>query len=64
MGRNYDVISIFLKKNILRRHGVALSANIIKIVTMFIKTILKNSRKIRITTNYVSEWNVYLYFLI
>ena len=64
MGRNYDVISFFLKKIILRRAGVALSVKIMKIVTMFIKTILKNSRKIRITRNYVSKWNVYLYFLI
>ena len=39
-------------------------ANIIKIVTMFIKTILKDSRKVGRIRNYVYKWNLYLDFLI
>ena len=54
--RNYDAITFFLKKNfILRRSGVAIFAGIIKIVTIFIKTILKDSRKVRRIRNYVSK---------
>ena len=52
MGRNF----------VLRRPGVAIFADIIKIVTMFIKRIYKDLRKIRRIRNYVSKWN--LYFLI
>ena len=39
MDKNYDVI-------ILRRPGVVVFTDIIKIVTMFIKTITKYSRKV------------------
>ena len=49
---------------ILRRPGVAIFAEIIKIVNMFLKTILKDSRKVRRIRNYASEWNLYLYLLI
>ena len=56
--------TFFQKTFILRRPGVAIFADIIKIVTMFIKTILKDSRKVRRIRNYVSKWNLYLYFLI
>ena len=50
---------------ILRRPRVAIFAEIIKIVTMFIKQIFKDSRKkvIRIR-NYVSKRKLCLYFLI
>ena len=44
--------------------GVAISADIIKILTIIIKKILKHSRRIRMIRNYVSKWNLYLYFLI
>ena len=64
MDRNYDVITFFQNTFILRRPGVAIFADIIKIVTMIIKTILKDSRKVRRITDYVSKWNLYLYFLI
>ena len=47
MDTNYDVISFFQKTFILRRLGVAIFADIIKIVTIFIKTIPKDSRKVR-----------------
>ena len=53
----------FQKILILRRPGVAIFADIIKIVITFIKTILKYSRKVRKSRSYVSKWNLYLYFL-
>ena len=49
---------------ILRRPRVAIFADIIKIVTMFIKTIFKDSKKIKRIRNYVSKCNLYLYFSI
>ena len=48
---------------ILRRPGVAIFADIIKIVTMFIKTIIKDSRKVKRIRNYESKSKLYLYFL-
>ena len=54
----------FQKLFILRKPGVAIFADIIKIVTMFIKTILKDSRKVKRISDYVSKWNLYLHFLI
>ena len=45
MDKNYDVIT-FQKTFVLRRAGVANFADIIKIATMFIKTIFKNWRKL------------------
>ena len=44
MDRNNDVKTSFSKIIFLRRHGVAIFADIIKIVTIFFKTILKDSR--------------------
>ena len=64
MNRNYDVITFFQKPFILRRPGVAIFADIIKLVSMFIKTILKNSGKVLKIRNYVSKSNLYLSFLI
>ena len=47
MDKNYGVI-IYLKNTfILRRPDVAILADIIKILTFFIKTILKDSRKVK-----------------
>ena len=46
------------------RPGVAIFTDIIIIITMFIKTIFKDSRKVKRTRNYASECNLYLYFLI
>ena len=63
MGRNYDAITFFQNIFVLRP-GEAIFADIIKIVTMFIKATLKDSRKVRRIRNYVSKWNLYLYFLI
>ena len=44
--------------------GVAIFADIIKIITRFIKKIFKDSRKVTRIRNYVSKCNLYLYFLI
>ena len=54
----------FQKIFILRKAEAAFFAGIIKILAIFIKTILKDSRKVRRIRSYVSEWNLYLYFLI
>ena len=58
MDRNDDPISFFQKIFILRRPGVAIFADIIKILTMFIKKIFKDSRKVRRVRKYVSKWNL------
>ena len=55
---------LFQNTVILRRPGVAIFANIIKIVTIFIKTIFKDSRKVKRIRKYVLKCNLYLYFLI
>ena len=47
MDRIYDLITFISEKKILRRPGLTIFADIIKIKTMFIKTIFKNSRKIK-----------------
>ena len=54
MDRNYDVIAAFSKNLFLRRPGEITFADIINIVTMFIKTIVKDSRKLRRIRNYIS----------
>ena len=64
MDRNRDDITFFSKTFILRNPGVAIFADIIKTVTMFIKTILKDSKKANRIRNYLSKWNLYLYFLL
>ena len=43
--------------------GVVIFAGIIKIVTMFIKAITKDSRKGKRIRNYVSKSSLYVYFL-
>ena len=60
MDRKFDAISFFSKN----QNWAAIFADIIKIVTMFVKTILKDSRKVSRVRNYLSKWNLYLYFLI
>ena len=49
---------------ILRRPGVAIFADIIKIITRSIKQIFKDSGKAKRTRNCVLKCNLYLYFLI
>ena len=62
MDKNHDVI-IFISKD-LYRSSVANFADIVKIVTMFIKKICKDSIKVEWIRNYVLKCNLYLYFLI
>ena len=63
MDRNYDFITIISKYPFLRRPGIVIFADIIKIVTMFIKTVTKDSGKVKRIINYVSKSNLYVYFL-
>ena len=72
MDSNYDAI-IFISKyhyfknpRILefKNPRVAFFADIIKIVTMFIKKIFKDSKKFKRVRNYEPKWNLYLYFFI
>ena len=63
MDRNYGVINIISKYPDFKKTSVVTFADIIKIVIMFIKTITKDSRKVKIIRNYVSKSNLYVYFL-
>ena len=62
MGRKYDVINLYT--SILRTPGVAIFADIIENVIIFIKKIFKDSSKVKRIRNYVSKCNKDLYFLI
>ena len=53
----------FQETLILRRFRVAIFADIIKIITMFFKTIIKDPRKVKRIRNYASKPNLHLYFL-
>ena len=44
--------------------GVAILADIIKILSIFIIKIYKDTGKVKINKNYVSKYNLYLFFLI
>ena len=48
----------------LRKSGVAIYADIIKLLAIFIITIFNDSRKLKMIRNYVSKCSPYLYFLI
>ena len=63
MDRNYDVITIISQYPFLARPGVVIFADIIKIVTMFIKKIIKDPRKVKRIRNYASKPSLHLYFL-
>ena len=62
MDRN-NYVTTFQNILILRRRGEAISADIINKVIMFNKTNIKDLRKVKTITNYVSKPNLYLYFL-
>ena len=53
MDKSYDIIGFI--SNVF--------ADIIKIVTMFIKTIAKDSRKVKRIRIYLSNSNLYMYFM-
>ena len=55
---------LFQQTIVLRRPGVAIFVDIIKIIIRFIKQIFKDSRKVRIIRNYELKCNLYLYFFI
>ena len=56
--------SLFQNTFNIRKAAVANLAEIIKILTIFIKTNFKDSEKVKRIRNYVLKWNLYLYFLI
>ena len=63
--RIYDAITFSSRMAfILTRDRVAFFADIIKVLTMFIIIIYKDSRKVKTNRYYVSRYNLYLYFLI
>ena len=64
MEKSYHVITFISKYLILRKLIVADFADIIKIATIFVKTIFKDSKKVKRIRNYVPKCNLYLYFLI
>ena len=55
MDMNYEVITLFQNTVILRRSGVAIFADINKIITRFIKKSFKDSRKVKRIRNYVPK---------
>ena len=63
MDKNYDVITFISKYSYFKKAWSSHFADIIKIVTTFIRTIIKNSKKVKRIRNYVSKSNLYLYFL-
>ena len=56
--RNYDVITFFSKYLFSRRPRVAIFADIIKIVAMFSKAILKDPKKVKRIRNYALKCNL------
>ena len=67
MGRSYDVLKLqplFQYTFILRRPRVAIFAGIIKIVSMFTKTIFKDSKELKRIKTEVLKCKLYLYSLI
>ena len=65
MERNYDVTNFISKFQsfILRRHVVAFFSDIIKIVTMFIKRIFKDSKKVK-KLEIMYQSAIYIFFFI
>ena len=59
MDRNCDIIAFFQNTFILRKPRVAILADIVKIVTTFIKKIFRDSKKVKRIRNYVSKSNLY-----
>ena len=63
MDRNYDVITFILLYPYFKKSRVAIFTDIIKIVTMIFKTIIKDPRKVKRIRNYISKPNLHLYIL-
>ena len=64
MDISYDVITFTSKYFYLKKALEPVFADVIKSVTFFVKKIFKDSRKIKRIRNFVSECNLYMYFLI
>ena len=64
MDRNHDFITFISKYRCFKKAWVAIFADIIKIITMFIKKVFKDSKRVKKIRNYVSKCNLYLYFFI
>ena len=64
MDKHYGVITFILKDLFWRRPRKAILFAIIKIITIFIETKFKGSKKVKRIWNYLSKSNLYLYFLI
>ena len=64
MNINYDAITFISKYLYFKKTKLVIFADIIKIVTLLIKTIFKDPKKVKRINNYVSKCNRYLYFLI
>ena len=52
---NMTSYSFFQNTLILRRPAVAIFDDVIKVITVFIKTIIQDSRKVKRIINYVSN---------
>ena len=63
MDKNYDAIAFVLKLLYFKKARVANYADIIKILTIFIKTIFKDSKKVKIKMLKVKKlkYKLYLY---
>ena len=64
MNRNYYIVTFISKSLYFKSPRVAIFADIIKIVAMFIKTIFKDSKIVKRIRDNVSRCNLYLHFLI
>ena len=61
-GQQLWLYNLYFKNLYFKKARVAIFADIIKILTMFVKIILKDSKKVIRIRNYVSKCNLYLYF--
>ena len=61
MGESFDVKTFFSKNVISKRPRRAIFADIIKIVTMFNKTILKYSKTVIIITKYIKMQSLFVF---
>ena len=59
----YNAITFISKYRYFKKAWGSQFADIIKIITRFIKKIFKETRKVKRIRNYVTECNLYLYFL-
>ena len=63
MDKKYDFITIISKYSYFMKAWSRYFCDIIKIVTIFVKTITKDSRKVKRIRNVLSKSNLQVYFL-